>query len=534
MDYSSSSANSSANRSGATGEALSLRPGALRVAAKPPSGAEIFAEHLARVAKDRARADDAHAMTPGQRREHDTARARREEAEENRAQQASHKKDSDRTDKPAGPGDPEAGPRDASAPADGGVADTRADTADATQSDGDGDKAASAEQTETQSRDNAQKAEDENGKQDDSAAQAAAVETKAPLEKTKATKGDTAEKAVAGDGKAAAPLTPEEKKAALQAAGKAGSADATPQKGDTAGDKAASAPADDKTADSKPADKTAAQPLANAETQANAKSAAGDSGDEPAVSAKDKKGLGHEAAQKLADAKSDATKGDAARNQPTANAAAPGQAGPDHAKAAASAKGQPAAAAPQPAQGTPSNGAPANNDLVTGVPAQAARGNGSSPTMRIGTLPGQTQPTQLPASALAIQMARNLNKGVDRFEIRLDPPEMGRIDVKMEVHKDGHVSAHMMADKQDTLDLLQRDQRALQQALQNAGLDTDNSSLSFSLRDQNPDSGGAFADNNGNGGTAGGIDDDADAADLAQASVYNVNIAANGGVDIRI
>ena len=39
---------------------------------------------------------------------------------------------------------------------------------------------------------------------------------------------------------------------------------------------------------------------------------------------------------------------------------------------------------------------------------------------------------------------------------------MGRIDVKMKVHKDGHVSAHMMADKQDTLDLLQRDQRALQ------------------------------------------------------------------------
>lgn len=275
------------------------------------------------------------------------------------------------------------------------------------------------------------------------------------------------------------------------------------------------------------------QDLANAQTQTNVKSETGDSKDDLALLAKDKKGLGHEAAQKLAEAKSDATKNDAAGNQPAANTAAPGQARHDHARTAASAKAQPAAA-PQQAQGTPSNGNPANNDLLAGVPAQATRGNGSSPTMRIGTLPGQTQPTQLPASALAIQMARNLNKGVDRFEIRLDPPEMGRIDVKMEVHKDGHVSAHMMADKQDTLDLLQRDQRALQQALQNAGLDTDNSSLSFSLRDQSPDGGGAFADNNGSGGTAGGINDDADAEDLAQASVYNVNIAADGGVDIRI
>ena len=173
------------------------------------------------------------------------------------------------------------------------------------------------------------------------------------------------------------------------------------------------------------------------------------------------------------------------------------------------------------------------NDLLTGVQASGARGTGSSPTVRIGTLPGQTQPTQLPASTIAIQMARNLQKGVDRFEIRLDPPEMGRIDVKMEVNKDGHVSAHLMADKQDTLDLLQRDQRALQQALQNAGLDADNSSLSFSLRDETPNGGSAFADNGGSG-IAGGTDTTADAEEIAPTPLYNVNIAANGGVDIRI
>ncbi len=530
MDYSSSSANSSVKRSGTTGEALSLRPEALRVAATPSTGADMFAEHLARAAKDRARADEAHTKAPGHRRERDTAQARRDEAEENRADQARRKQNSDSTDKSARSGGTEADAQDASAPAEGDATDAKADTAGATKTDGDGDKTASADKSDAKSGDDDQKADDKDEKQHDPAVQAAAVDPQAPLEKTATPKGDTADKAVAADGKAAAPLTPEEKKAALQAAGKTGSADATPQKGDATGDKAAEASTDGKTAEGKPADKAAdkatAQALANAETQATGKAATGDGKDDLAISEKGKKGLGHEAAQKLAEAKSDA-----AKTQPTANAA-PGQTGHEHAKTAASPRAEPAAA-PQQAQGTSSNGNSANNDLLTGVPASGARGNGASPTVRIGTLPGQTQPTQLPASALAIQMARNLNKGVDRFEIRLDPPEMGRIDVKMEVHKDGHVSAHMMADKQDTLDLLQRDQRALQQALQNAGLDTDNSSLSFSLRDQNPDGGGAFA-GNGNSGTAGGAGATDGSEDLAPAPVYNVNIAANGGVDIRI
>src|SRR3546814_19463417 len=63
--------------------------------------------------------------------------------------------------------------------------------------------------------------------------------------------------------------------------------------------------------------------------------------------------------------------------------------------------------------------------------------NRNTATVRIGTLPGQTTPTQVPAMAIALQMARNLQKGVNRFDIRLDPAEMGRIDVRMEVKKDG-------------------------------------------------------------------------------------------------
>lgn len=231
------------------------------------------------------------------------------------------------------------------------------------------------------------------------------------------------------------------------------------------------------------------------------------------------KGLGQEAAEKLAERKS----GD--------------RQAPSQANAAASpTTGQPAAhsatPAAQMAQGTSASaGASASSgDMPISTVQQPANAGGNAATIRIGTLPGQSQPTQLPANTIALQMARNLQKGTNRFDIRLDPPEMGRIDVRMEVRKDGHVVAHMTVDRPETLDLLQRDARALQQALNNAGLQADNDSLNFSLRDQN-DNGGErdFAD----GGKSAASSSDAD-AEMPLAPIYNINLATNGGVDIRI
>jgi len=90
----------------------------------------------------------------------------------------------------------------------------------------------------------------------------------------------------------------------------------------------------------------------------------------------------------------------------------------------------------------------------------------------------------LPQDRIALAIVRQLEAGVSRFEIRLDPPELGRIDVKMSVRADGHVSAQLTADRPDTLELLQRDARVLQRALSDAGLTMDSGSLSFGLRDR--------------------------------------------------
>ncbi|HHY50452.1 MAG TPA: hypothetical protein GYA10_11970 [Alphaproteobacteria bacterium] len=98
---------------------------------------------------------------------------------------------------------------------------------------------------------------------------------------------------------------------------------------------------------------------------------------------------------------------------------------------------------------------------------------------------------------LAVEIVRQVEAGATRFQIRLDPPELGRVEVKLDVDKAGNVHARMTVDRAETLDLMQRDQRALERALAQAGLDSSKTNLEFSLR-QNP-----FA-RDGNGQQQGG------------------------------
>jgi len=86
---------------------------------------------------------------------------------------------------------------------------------------------------------------------------------------------------------------------------------------------------------------------------------------------------------------------------------------------------------------------------------------------------------------VAFEVVRQFEAGNTRFQIRLDPAELGRIDIKLDVDKSGTVNARLTVERPETLDLMQRDQRALQQALQQAGLDGQKTNLEFSLR-QNP------------------------------------------------
>ncbi|MHA1108622.1 MAG: flagellar hook-length control protein FliK [Alphaproteobacteria bacterium] len=95
---------------------------------------------------------------------------------------------------------------------------------------------------------------------------------------------------------------------------------------------------------------------------------------------------------------------------------------------------------------------------------------------------GDLQPA---SQQVAIQISRAVQDGNNRFTIELKPVTMGRVTIKLEVGHDNRVIAVLSAERPDTLELLQRDSRVLEQALRDAGLDTDSGSLSFSLEGEN-------------------------------------------------
>ncbi len=118
------------------------------------------------------------------------------------------------------------------------------------------------------------------------------------------------------------------------------------------------------------------------------------------------------------------------------------------------------------------------------------------------------QATQTPAPAMpsvplgAVPMTIGLRslQGSNHFEIRLDPGELGRIDVSLDIDKErGTVMAHLVVDRIETLALLQRDAGSLQQALSQAGLDAQEANINLSLR-SDTQAGGQGAENRGSDG----------------------------------
>jgi len=104
--------------------------------------------------------------------------------------------------------------------------------------------------------------------------------------------------------------------------------------------------------------------------------------------------------------------------------------------------------------------------------------------------------------------------------------------VRLDVHKDGRITSHVIADRQDTLTLLQRDVSGLQRALQDAGLKTADNALQFSLRDQS--GGGQQNSNPDPNATRLVVEDDSLAPIAASSASYGAIVRADGGLDIRV
>ena len=101
-----------------------------------------------------------------------------------------------------------------------------------------------------------------------------------------------------------------------------------------------------------------------------------------------------------------------------------------------------------------------------------------------------------PARTLAVEISNNAQAGIKRFEIRMDPPELGRIDVRLEIKENGSVTTRLVVERAETLDLLQRDARLIERTLNDNGLKTEEGGIRMSLKN---DGSGQQAQNGANG-----------------------------------
>lgn len=126
-----------------------------------------------------------------------------------------------------------------------------------------------------------------------------------------------------------------------------------------------------------------------------------------------------------------------------------------------------------------------SNNLMSGV------GNSKSETAvtfanQLALFKGSTVATAgLPTAVeqVMFQLSRSIKNGSDQLTLQLHPADLGTINVKLNFGDNGAVTGTVVASHTATLDMLQKDVRSLERALQDAGLRADPGSLQFSLGD---------------------------------------------------
>ncbi|MBL8551386.1 MAG: flagellar hook-length control protein FliK [Hyphomonadaceae bacterium] len=177
---------------------------------------------------------------------------------------------------------------------------------------------------------------------------------------------------------------------------------------------------------------------------------------------------------------------------------------PQHLTPPSGAEQQQAQTAPAPQQGpnqaAPREAAPTPQQAQAPAPAidpaaaQPAASVASAESARAQTAPAAAAPslrTASPAAQVAQQIVRRVENGATTFDLRLDPPELGRVEVRLEMSRDHRVVAHIVADDASALQHLVRSAREIESALQSAGLELTQNGLSFDLADRGASQAGA-------------------------------------------
>jgi flagellar hook-length control protein FliK len=133
-------------------------------------------------------------------------------------------------------------------------------------------------------------------------------------------------------------------------------------------------------------------------------------------------------------------------------------------------------AAPQPTISTPDSAPAAQPSALAATTTQA------STHVQHSAIEAGTHRAAPAAAQAAREIIRRFDGASTSFELRLDPPELGRVEVRMDVSRDHRVTAVIAADSPQALTELARHARELEQQLQAAGLQLSDHGLSFGLR----------------------------------------------------
>lgn len=86
---------------------------------------------------------------------------------------------------------------------------------------------------------------------------------------------------------------------------------------------------------------------------------------------------------------------------------------------------------------------------------------------------------------IKVNITKSAVKGVDTIDIQLKPEDLGKLQIKMHIAKDGKVQAEIITSRAETADMLQKDASSLSKAFNDAGYDTDAKSFTFSYQNEN-------------------------------------------------
>lgn len=194
------------------------------------------------------------------------------------------------------------------------------------------------------------------------------------------------------------------------------------------------------------------------------------------------------------------------------------------------AEGQPN---PAPTAHKPAETAPVPIEVTAQLPGEPqSQALHSEPQVTETRIPlAAREAAQAGFAAPVLAMRVNTKDGVTKsIEIRLDPAELGQVDVKLETGHDGKLKAVLSADNADAFELLKKDSGALEAALREAGIDLEEGAITFALNDSGGEHahereaayGGAEARRNVNAG------------ELAAAAAIQTSSWRAGAIDISV